>query len=142
MKKPIDINPTTLGIVVLAIGALIPLVIWGIWYWATGYIPKFFGVSRIWWDSVAGAFYIFIIIFCVVSVLDAYDEISCEWKVKIPLRKFVSANQRLSFFCAFLFFVSVASIFLTIAFGLISGILALIAVEIKKPAAYSYFQTP
>jgi hypothetical protein len=117
--------PIALVTAIIAIGAAIPAIFWGIWYAFSGYIPTFWGYSRLWLDTFSGAFYIIVVGAYVLAVLDSCDNLSHDGKYKISLREFITKCPWLSLLGIFLAINLIASIFLSLATGL-AAILVLV----------------
>lgn len=112
---------------VALVGAAVPAILWGLWYFLGGSMPKFMGISRFCLDTISGAIYALVVMGYWARVEKAHDWLSDCGKLKVRLRDFVKKCPWLSLFGLFLAVDFVASIFLSLAVGL-AGILALAVV--------------
>lgn len=121
--------PTWLTVaIIMLIGAFVGLVISLVYSRAVGYKPKLWGISRIWLDIIAGAFWS-IIGFCYAGKVLT----DCDHSVRTEARfmEFLHKHPWTSFVGFLLVVDFIASIFLSLAVGLITAaILALVTIII------------
>jgi len=108
-------------LVFFAVGAAIPLVVWGLWYLFLGSVPVFLGISRLWLDSISTPFYVLSVVWYIGFVTCECDKISAEddfEEFPVYFWEFVGRRPWLSLLGLFLVLDFIASIAWSFATGL------------------------
>lgn len=120
-KKSVFTNGTLLILlavaIIAAIGAAIPAIFWGIWYLFACSVPKLWGYSRFWLDTIPGTIFIPVLFIC---IMDVYDDLTGDGKYPISFWEFVTERQWFSLTCLCLIVVG-------ICFSLLAGLALMVA---------------